>query len=148
MIAIGIVLNLAGLGIFCWLLFTLAIYALPFFVGSAAGLWVYHTGAGPLGAITLALLTGGATLAAGQIGYALVRTPVPRFAVALLFAGPAALAGFYATRGLAELTMSSQAWQQIFGAIGAIVIGVTAWLRLADAPHDGGALPTGRERPE
>src|SRR5260221_13497769 len=32
MIACGIALNLVGLGVFCWLLFTLAIYALPFFV--------------------------------------------------------------------------------------------------------------------
>jgi hypothetical protein len=32
MIAFGIALNLVGLGVFCWLLFRLAIYALPFFV--------------------------------------------------------------------------------------------------------------------
>ncbi len=37
MIAIGIVLNLAGLGIFCWLLFPLAVYAVPFFVAVVAG---------------------------------------------------------------------------------------------------------------
>ena len=30
MIIIGILLNVAGLGIFCWALFTLAVYALPF----------------------------------------------------------------------------------------------------------------------
>jgi hypothetical protein len=35
--------------------------------------------------------------------------------------------------------MFSQTWSQIFGVIGAIVIGVTAWLRLADAPPCGGA---------
>jgi hypothetical protein len=139
MIAFGIALNLVGLGVFCWLLFTLAIYALPFFVGVAAGLCAYHTGAGPLGAITLALLAGGATLAAAQIVFAIVRTPLVRFVLALLFAGPAALAGFCATQGLTALTMSSQTWSQIFGVIGAIVIGVTAWLRLADAPPCGGA---------
>lgn len=133
MIAIGFVLNFAGLGVVCWLLFTLAVYALPFFLAVTAGLLAYHSGAGPLGAVVLALLTGGATLAAAQIVFASVRAPLPRFAVALLFAGPAGLAGFYATRGLAEMTMSSQTWQQIFGIIGAIVIGVTAWLRLADA---------------
>ena len=31
MLALGIVLNIVGLGFFCWVLFTLAIYALPFF---------------------------------------------------------------------------------------------------------------------
>src|SRR5258708_24609390 len=142
MIAFGIALNLVGLGVFCWLLFTLAIYALPFFVGVAAGLCAYHTGAGPLGAITLALLPVGAPLAAAQIVFAIVRTPLVRFVLALLFAGQAALAGFYATQGLTALTMSSQTWSQIFGVIGAIVIGVTAWLRLAEGPPCGGGFGT------
>ncbi len=31
MLAVGIVLSVVGLGFFCWLLFTLAIYALPTF---------------------------------------------------------------------------------------------------------------------
>jgi hypothetical protein len=31
MVIIGILLNIAGLGLFCWALFTLAIYAVPFF---------------------------------------------------------------------------------------------------------------------
>src|SRR5258708_17908606 len=132
--ACGIAHNLVGLGVLCWLLFTLAIYALPFFVGVAAGLCAYHTGAGPLGAITLALLAGGATLAAAQIVVAIVRTPLVRFVLALLFAGPAALAGFYAAQGLTALTMSSQTWSQIFGIIGPLVVGVTAILRRGHAP--------------
>jgi hypothetical protein len=33
---IGILLSIAAIGIFCWLLFTLAIYALPLFAGVAA----------------------------------------------------------------------------------------------------------------
>jgi hypothetical protein len=37
MIIIGILLNIIGLGIFCWLLFTLAIHAFPFFVGTPRG---------------------------------------------------------------------------------------------------------------
>src|SRR5260370_37824698 len=79
MIAFGIALNLVGLGVFCWLLFTLAIYALPFFVGVAAGLCAYHTGAGPLGAITLALLAGGGAPPAAPIGVANRRHPLGWF---------------------------------------------------------------------
>jgi hypothetical protein len=145
MIAIGVALNLVGLGVFCWLLFTLAVYALPFFVGATAGVFAHHSGAGPLGAIALGLLAGGATLAAAQIVFALVRAPFVRVAVALLFAAPAALAGFFSTHGLAALTTPSQMWQNIFAVIGATVIGVTAWLRLADAPLDGGALGADRD---
>jgi hypothetical protein len=29
-------------------------------------------------------------------------------------------------------------WQNIFAVVGAMVVGATAWLRLADAPLDGG----------
>ena len=32
MLALGLVLNTVGIGLFCWLIFTLAVYALPFFV--------------------------------------------------------------------------------------------------------------------
>jgi hypothetical protein len=32
MLALGLVLNTVSIGLFCWLIFTLAVYALPFFV--------------------------------------------------------------------------------------------------------------------
>ena len=35
MLVIGLILNVFGIGLFCWLIFTLTVYALPFF----AGLW-------------------------------------------------------------------------------------------------------------
>src|SRR5258708_16962996 len=99
MIAFGIALNLVGLGVFCWLLFTLAIYALPFFVGVAAGLCAYHTGAGPLGAITLALLAGGATPAAAPIRFPIVPTPLGCFVPSPLFRRNAALPGLFPAPG-------------------------------------------------
>jgi hypothetical protein len=40
---IAIMLSIAGLGFLCWLAFNLAVYALPFFGGTAAGLFAYHT---------------------------------------------------------------------------------------------------------
>src|SRR5262249_61384816 len=51
MIIIGIVLAFIGLAYLCWLLFALAIYALPFFAGVTAGLATYHSGSGPIAAI-------------------------------------------------------------------------------------------------
>ena len=51
MIFLGIILSIAAIGFFCWLLFTLAVFALPFFAGVSLGMWAYHTGAGWLGAI-------------------------------------------------------------------------------------------------
>ena len=32
MLALGLLLNTVGLGVICWLMFTLAVYVLPFFV--------------------------------------------------------------------------------------------------------------------
>ena len=37
MLALGLLLNTVGIGLFCWLIFTLAVYALPVFVAINAG---------------------------------------------------------------------------------------------------------------
>ena len=51
MIVIGILFGIVGIGFLCWLLFSLAVYALPFFAAVSAGLWAYHGDVGPVGAI-------------------------------------------------------------------------------------------------
>lgn len=43
MIFLGILLSIVVIGFFCWLLFTLAVFALPFFAGVTVGAWAYHT---------------------------------------------------------------------------------------------------------
>ncbi len=144
MLAVGIVLNIIGLGFFCWALFTLAIYALPFFVGMTAGLYAHHAGTGSLAAIGLGIVAAAFALVVGQGIFLFVRRPVLRVAVALIFAVPAALAGYYATFGLSGLTMTSDLWRQVFAVVGAGVIGLTAWTRLAAAPPD---VPAGSGRP-
>ncbi len=127
MLVIGILLNIVGLGFFCWVLFTLAIYALPFFVGMTAGLYTHQTGTGPLAAIGLGIVAAAFVLVIGQTIFSFVRRLVLRVAVALIFAVPAALAGYYATFGLSGLTMTSDLWRQVFAVVGAVAIGVTAW---------------------
>lgn len=138
LLALGIVLNIVGLGFFCWVLFTLAIYALPFFVGMTVGLYAHEAGTGPLGAIGSGIVAAAFVLVIGQTIFSFVRTPILRLAVALMFAVPAALAGYYATFGLSGLTMTSDPWRQVFAVIGAVVIGATAWTRLAASPPDQG----------
>jgi len=144
MLAIGIVLNIIGLGFFCWVLFTLAIYALPVFVGMSAGLYVHDAVVGPIGAIVLGLLTAASVLVIGQIVFSIVRTPALRIIVALAFAIPAALAGYYTTFGLSGLTMTSDLLRQGFAVAGAVAVGATAWLRLAAPPP---AILDGSGRP-
>jgi hypothetical protein len=66
------------------------------------------------------------------------------FSIALIFAAPAALAGYHATYGLSGLTTSSDLVREVFAVIGAIVTGATAWTRLAASPT---AVSAGPGRP-
>ena len=139
MLVIGLVLSVVGIGFFCWLLFTLAVYALPFFAGMTAGLAAFHSGSGVIGALIVAVLAGGATLAIGQIAFATVRTPLIRAAIALLYAVPAAIAGYHATFGLAHIGVPSEGWREAFAIVGAVLVGGTAWARMSlfVPPHVG-----------
>jgi hypothetical protein len=130
MAIIGIVLSIFGLGFFCWLLFTLAVYALPFFAGLTVGLAAFHSGSGVVGAFTVGILAGAATLAIGQIAFATVRTPLVRAAIGLLYAVPAAIAGYHVTLGSAHVGIPSGGWRAAFAVLGAILIGGTAWARI------------------
>lgn len=131
MLAFGIVLNLAGLGFFCWLLFELAVHALPFFVSVSVGFVAVHGGAGPIGAILVALISGVVTLVAGQMAFGVTRSPLIRAAIATLFAAPAALAGYHVTLALSHLDGSAAIWREAFGLIGAMLVGGTTWTRIA-----------------
>ena len=131
MIIIGVLLNIVGLGVFCWALFALAIHALPFFVGTTAGIYSYQTGADPLGAIIVGFVAGGFTLVVGQYAFSVVRSPIVRLVVGLLFALPAARAGYDATLALAHIAVPSEWWRESFAMLGAIAVGSTAWVRVS-----------------
>ena len=62
MLALGLILNTVGIGLFCWLIFTLAVYALPFFVALNAGMLAFHSGAGVIGALLVGIVAGALTL--------------------------------------------------------------------------------------
>jgi hypothetical protein len=131
MLIIGILLNVVGLGVICWALFTLAVHALPFFVGMIAGLYAYQNGIGPFGAIVVGFAAGGFTLVVGQYAFSVARSPVVRLVIGLLFALPAARAGYDATLGLALIGGPSGWWREAFGIFGAIAVGCTAWARVS-----------------
>ena len=128
---LGILLSITAIGVFCWLLFTLAIYALPFFAGITVGTWAYGTGAGVPGAILIGLVAAAATLAVGQLVMMFVRPVWLKLIVAIAFVAPAAIAGFHATHGIVKHLMPSEAWQMTFSVIGAIAVGITALVRVA-----------------
>jgi hypothetical protein len=100
------------------------------------GFAAYHTGSGPIGAILVGLIVGVVTLVGGQIAFAAVRSPLIRAAIALLFAVPAAVAGYHATFGLAHIGVPAEGWREALALVGAIMVGGTAWARMTLlAPH-------------
>lgn len=130
MLALGLVLNTVGIGLFCWLIFALAVYALPFFVAVSLGMMAFQSGAGIVGALLVGMASGALTLAIGQVAVAVSRSLALRIAIATAFAVPAAVAGYHVVFALSQIGVPSLAWREAFACLGAVCIGGTAWTRL------------------
>ncbi len=135
MIAIGILLNILGLGIFCRALFGHATNALPTFFGLTAGpllLSSWHRSSR-----CCRLRCGCRCHCAGARAIRLLATTRAnlRVAIALTFAVPAALAGYQAAYELSGHTMVSDLWREIFAVMSSIAVGATAWARFAVLSH-------------
>jgi len=139
MIIFGPLLVIVGIGFSCWLLFNLAVFALPFFAGLTIGIWAFHTGAGVFGGIAVGVVAGGITFGLGQIALAFVPWTWLRLLIILLYVAPAAVAGYSATHGIAQMAMPSPTWQTIFAVSGAIAVSVTAFVRFTGTATPGPA---------
>lgn len=131
MLIIGVLLNIVGLGIFCWALFALATHALPFFVGMTVGIYTLQAGAGPFGAIVIGFVTAGFTLVVGQYAFSVARSPIIHLVIGLLFAVPAARAGYDLTLAVAHFGISEGWRREAFAMLGAIAVGGTAWANVS-----------------
>ncbi|WP_342587991.1 hypothetical protein [Rhizobium multihospitium] len=74
---------------------------------------------------------------AGAVTYGLlivlfmaVRPPILRLAVALVFAAPAAVAGYVLVHGITREAVPSEVWRTIFCLVGGGVKGLSALMRL------------------
>lgn len=128
---VSAILSALGLGLLIYLLFTLAVYALPFFVAVTVGMYVYGADAGLIAAFVSAFFAGAITLIAGQIAVATIRSVPVRVAIGALYAAPAGIAGYHAIKGLSEIGGAGETWTLVFAWIGGIVVGATAWVRIA-----------------
>jgi hypothetical protein len=150
MLALGLVLNTIGIGLFCWLIFTLAVYALPFFVAVNAGILAFH-GAGVVGASIVGIAAGAVTLAVGQTAFSIARSLILRAAIAAVFAIPAAVAGYHVVLVMSQIAVPSMAWREVFACLGAVFIGGTAWTRLtvfaAPSPAEPGRVVENAPQP-
>jgi hypothetical protein len=131
MAIIGLALSVFGLGAICWLLFSLAVYALPFCVGTTIAFAALHGGSGIMVAFAVGAFSAGITLALGRIALTIARPPLVRALIGLLYVVPAGLAGYYLSLGLAKIGMTDEGWRAAFALLGAGLIGVTAFSRMA-----------------
>ncbi len=114
----------------CVLAYTLAVYALPFMLGVEVARWAYASGSGLIGAGLVGLVAGAVTYGLLIVLFMAVRPPILRLAVALVFAAPAAVAGYALVHGITAEAVPSEVWRQVFSIIGGGVIGLSALMRL------------------
>src|ERR1700726_1500318 len=126
MLALGLVLNTVGIGLFCWLIFTLAVFG-----AINASILAFHSGAGVLGTPLVDVAAGGMSLAIAQIAFAMTRSLILRAIIAAVFALPATFAGYHVVLAMAQIGVPSLVWREVFACVGAVFIGGTAWTGLA-----------------
>jgi hypothetical protein len=108
-----------------------AVFALPAFLGVTAGAWAHGTGASIPGAVLVGADAAAITLAVGHLLITFVRPVWLKLSVSAAFVAPAATASFHATHGIVKHLMPSEAWQITFSVIGAVAVGITAFVRVA-----------------
>lgn len=131
MIAAVTLMSIALVGILCVVAYTSATYALPLMFGFAAARFAYYTGAGQIGASFIGLIAAVAAFAVFSLLFATLRSPILRLIVSLVFAAPAAIAGYALVHGVTYEAIPSAIWRQIFCFIGGALVGLSALMRLA-----------------
>lgn len=128
---LGVIFSLLGIGMLIAVMFQMAIFALPLFVGVTAGRFAYETGAGALGSVLVGALAVAVALGTAQFVLVVTRSTALRLLIALAFAAPAAFAGYHVVLGLSRIGGAQGLWQPVFAGIGAVIIASAALLRLA-----------------
>ena len=128
---LGVIFSLTGIGLLIALMFNMAIFALPLFAGVTAGRFAFDTGAGWLGALLVGLVAAALTLGVAQLVLAVTRSTAIRLTIAVLFAAPAAVAGYHVVLGLSRIGGAHGLWQPVFASIGALLVAGAALTRLA-----------------
>lgn len=118
------------------LLWTLAVHALPLWCGALAAMAAHHSGSSLFGALLAGIAAAIATLVLGHWLAAAARSPAARAGVGLIFAFPAAVAGFYAASGIATAFGLGGLERSGMMGLAALATGIAAW---------GGALRSPRQ---
>ncbi|MFB2533230.1 hypothetical protein ACEYYA_13775 [Paracoccus sp. p3-h83] len=126
-----VLMSVALVAVLCVMAYKLAVYALPFMLGLTAAQFAYQTGSGVVGAGLVGLVSAGVAFGILALLFETLRTPILRLIVALIFAAPAAVAGYALVYGVTKEAVPSEIWRQIFCLVGGGFVGVSALMRLA-----------------
>ncbi len=128
---LGVIFSLLGIGMLIVVMFQMAIFALPLFVGVTAGRFAYETGAGALGAVLVGAIAVAVARGTAQLVLVVTRSTALRVLIALAFAAPAGFAGYHVVLGLSRIGGAQGLWQPVFAGIGAVIIAGAALMRLS-----------------
>ena len=120
-----------GLGVLCWIVFNLAVYALPVAIGLTSGMYLFEAGQSVFLSIIAGLFVGGFVAALGEFAFERIRYVPLKLAIGLFYAAPAGIAGFHAAKGFAEFGSAGAVTITILSWLGALVVGGTAWARVS-----------------
>jgi hypothetical protein len=126
----AVLFNFAGLGLLCWLLYALAVDAVAVFAALSVGLATFRSGGGLIGAATLSLIAGVAIVALARYCAGATRSRPAQLLVTLLYAVPAAVAGYQVSDAFVSLGGASEHWRVTFALLGSLVVAATARARL------------------
>lgn len=130
MIMSGLILSVLGIALLCWLLFTLAIQALPLYIGAVAATLAFQNGVGAVLAIIIGIVAAASAFGITQFAFARTKSASARLAIAVLVMAPAVFAGYHATLGIARIIVTSEPGRQTLALLGSFVIGCLTLIRL------------------
>ncbi|MGV1943759.1 hypothetical protein ACQZ5D_25060 [Agrobacterium sp. 22-211-1] len=131
----------------CFVVWRLAVYALPFMLGLQVAQSAYASSSSFVGSCTVGFAAGIATYGLLVTLILVLRPTIVRIGLALVFALPAGAAGFALVHGMTTEAVSSDAWRIGFCLLGGGLTGMSALMRLAsDICGDRGACRMFRPR--
>jgi hypothetical protein len=126
-----IIISTVLIGTLCVLAYRLAVYALPVMLGFEITHIAYQTGAGMIGASIIGFIAGAMAYGLLSVLFVSLRSPATRITVGLIFALPAAGAGYALVSRISANAIPSELWRLIFCALGGFHVGAAAFTRLS-----------------
>ena len=126
-----IIMSTVLIGTLCVLAYRLAVFVLPVMLGVEIARIAYLTDAGMIGASLIGFIAGALAYGLLSILYVSVRSPAARIAVGLIFALPAAAAGYALISGISANTVPTEHWRMMFCILGGLLVGSAAFTRLS-----------------